>query len=207
MGQDMGMSVYGILIYDGVEPIDVGAAFGVLSIAKRIVPNLTFFGVARTSGAVHCANGLVVIAEHDFVTCPPMDTLIVTGGPGWIDAAKDPETLAFLRTNRAKPASMCTGALILDAAGLLDGKQVTTKSSVFDGEVSPLSLFGRAARPIGAALAVDGDVVTSGGITLGIDAIFYLLARDHGDEVAQEIARVMEYQRALDANRAVLGYA
>lgn len=201
---------YAILLYDGVEPIDVGATFGVLSMARRRLPEIAFFGVARTSGPVTCANGLVVFAEHDFATCPDADDLIVTGGPGWTAACQDGETLAFLkaRNGSAHTSAICTGAMILASAGLLDGHSATTKREVYAGETPPLDLLGDMdaidAKP--AALVESHGILTSGGVTLGIDAMFRLLERNHGREVADDVARVMEYSRALEANRTTLGY-
>jgi transcriptional regulator GlxA family with amidase domain len=201
---------YAILLYDGVEPIDVGATFGVLSMARRRVPDIAFFGVARKSGPVTCANRLVVMAEHDFTTCPDVDDLIVTGGPGWTAASQDAETLAFLKARQGatRTSAICTGAMILAAAGLLDGRSATTKREVYAGETSPLDLLDEMdaidAEP--AALLESRGVLTSGGVTLGIDAMFRLLARNHGSEVADDVARVMEYRRALAANRSALGY-
>ncbi|MDE0346405.1 MAG: hypothetical protein OXI66_11600, partial [Boseongicola sp.] len=75
---------YGILLYTDVEPIDVGATFGVLSMARRIVPKIETIGIAREAGLITCANGLQVIANHDFSSAPEVDALIVTGGPGWV---------------------------------------------------------------------------------------------------------------------------
>ena len=199
--------MYGILLYDGVEPIDVGAAFGVLSMASRIAPGLKYAGIARRRGEVVCANGLRVVADHDYASAPDdLTDLIVTGGPGWGAAAEDAATLEFIRTTRARVSSMCTGAMILAAAGTLDGKRSTTKREVFTGEVSPLDLLAERHAVSASALVDSGGVVTSGGVTLGLDVMFYCLARSHGAAVAAEVARVMEYSRALDANKAALGY-
>jgi len=98
--------MYGILLYDGVEPIDVGATFGVLSMARRIVPDLAFTGVARKAGPVACAGGLTVTAEHGFDDAPQFTDLIVTGGPGWVDAASDPATLTYLASSGARLSSI-----------------------------------------------------------------------------------------------------
>lgn len=199
--------MYGILIYDGVEPIDLGATFGVLSIAKRIAPESRFAGVARSAGIVTCANGMKVVADHGFEDAPDFDELVVTGGPGWPEAAADDATLAYLRTTSARISSICTGAMIIAAAGLLDGKRATTKHAVFSGETPPVDLLDSSITTEHAAIVDDGGIVTGGGITLGIDTMFYCLARSHGQEVARETARVMEYDRALAANRDALGYA
>lgn len=198
--------MYGILLYDGVEPIDVGAAFGVLSMARRIVPDLRFSGVAARRGEIVCANGLRVSSEHDFGSAPGLTDLIVTGGPGWVEAARDPETLDFIRSTGARVASMCTGAMILDAAGLLDGRRATTKREVFVGEAVPLDQLAARHDARAAAVVESGGVVTGGGVTLGLDVMFFCLARSHGQAVADEVARVMEYGRALAANKAALGY-
>ncbi len=198
--------MYGILIYDGVEPIDIGATYGVLSMARRVAPGLAFAGVARKAGEVVCASGMKIHADHGFDDAPAFEDLIVTGGPGWADAAADPATLDYLRGSTARLTSICTGAMILAAAGLLDGKRVTTKHEVFPGEASPAELLPSTVACQHAVLIDDGGVVTGGGVSMGLDTMFYCLARSHGSHVAAETARVMEYQRALDANRAALGY-
>lgn len=198
--------MYGILLYDGVEPIDVGATFGVLSLARRIAPDLAFTGVARKAGPVACAGGLTVMAEHGFDDALAFTDLIVTGGPGWVEAAADPATQAYLAASTARLSSICTGAMILETSGRLKGRRVTTKHEVYAGEVAPLHMLSSRMDTAHAAIVDDGGIVTSGGVTLGIDAMFYCLARSHGDDVAREVARVMEYTRALEANRAALGY-
>ena len=197
--------MYGILIYDDVEPIDIGASYGVLSIARRLAPNLEFRGVARQAGPVACANGLQVIADFGFDDAPEFSDLIVTGGPGWVQAAEDGETLNYLRHSNARMTAICTGAMILAAAGVLTGRQATTKHRVFKGETPPVDLLPDDVHARQAVVVEDGGVTTGGGITLGIDTIFHALARSHGQDIADEAARVMEYDRALAANAAALG--
>ncbi|MBU2531217.1 MAG: DJ-1/PfpI family protein [Alphaproteobacteria bacterium] len=202
---------YAILIYDGVEPIDIGATFGVLSMASRRIPGLAFFGVARERGPVKCAGGLTLEADHDFQSCPAASNLIVTGGPGWLDAARDRSTLAFLRDRAADRATrvsaICTGAMILAAAGLLEGRTAATKQEVFEGEVPPAELLAEMSVDVRPAAVVDsGGIITGGGVTLGIDVMFHLLTRDHGADASNDVARVMEYARARDVNREALGY-
>lgn len=198
--------MYGILIYEGVEPIDIGATYGVLSMARRVAPDLEFCGIARSAGLVTCASGMQMIADHGFADVPDLTDLIVTGGPGWADAAGDPETLDFIRNTSARVTSICTGAMILAAAGVLDGRSATTKYQVFDGETPPTDLLPATVAHAPAVIVEDDGIVTGGGVTLGIDTMFHCLARSHGTLVARETARVMEYARALAANRAELGY-
>lgn len=203
--------MYGILLYDGVEPVDIGATVGVLSMAKRIAPDLQYVTIANTpnaknAGEITCANGLKVRVDYGLEDAPDLVDLVVTGGPGWVDAASDQALLDFIRDTNARLTSICTGAMILAAAGRLKGKTVTTKHEVFDGETPPAAILGDGAKVEHAALVDDGGVVTGGGVTLGIDTMFYCLARSHGQAVADQTARVMEYSRALNVNRLELGY-
>ena len=197
---------FGILIYEGVEPVDL-ATFGVLSIARRVAPEISIFTVAPAKGLVAFANGLSVVADHGFDDCPASDALIVTGGPGWMTQSSNPAMLAFLRGYKPERvmAGVCTGGMILAAAGLLDGRVATTKREVIGAEVPPVKLL-RERHPMvrveDAASLVDcGAIVTGGGVTLGIDATLHLLAKLLGAHVADETARIMEYTRAWRANR------
>jgi transcriptional regulator GlxA family with amidase domain len=196
---------YAILIYDEVEPIDIGAAFGVLSMARRADPSIEAFAVAKNPGFVTCASGLKVLAAFGFDDCPPFDVLIVTGGPGWAATADDTSAIRFLQSlpPHTKVASLCTGAMILAAAGLLDGRSATTKIEVCGTEQSPLGLMKARFPAIDAAEAtavLSDGILTSGGVTLALDGMFYLLGLMHGGHVARETARIMEYGRALAAN-------
>jgi transcriptional regulator GlxA family with amidase domain len=200
---------FAILVYDGVEPVDL-ATYGVLSMARRIAPQISMYTVAPRAGPVALANGLTVLADFGFDDCPDFDALIVTGGPGWMAQVEDEATLAFLRRRRAGTvvAGVCTGAMILAAAGLLDGTSATTKREVAGSEVPPVDLM-RARHAtvevIDNASIVDcGGIVTGGGVTLGIDATLHLVARLLGRHVADETARIMEYSRAWRANREAL---
>ena len=196
---------FGILIYDGVEPIDL-ATFGVLSMARRIAPQIEICTIAPNAGIVRLSNGLDVVAQFGMEEAPACDIVIVTGGPGWEDQARSPATLAYIRHVHAsgRIASVCTGAMILAASGVLDNAPATTKRSVVPPEVSPLSRM-RSTYPridVREAPIVDtGTVVTGGGVSLCIDATLHILADMMGEHIASETARILEYQRAREANR------
>ncbi len=200
---------FAVFVYEGVEPVDL-ATYGVLSMARRVAPQISMFTVAPRAGVVTFSNGLRVLADHGFDDCPPSDALIVTGGPGWMAQCSAPATLEFLRSYKPRHvmAGVCTGGMIMAAAGVLDGRRATTKREVIGAEVPPVQLMRErhpAIRVEERATIVDsGTVVTGGGVTLGIDATLYLLARLMGDEVADETARIMEYTRAWRANRDAL---
>jgi transcriptional regulator GlxA family with amidase domain len=197
---------FGIFIYDGVEPIDL-ATFGVLSMARRIAPEIAIHTIAPRAGPVALANGLKVTADFGIDDAPACDLVIVTGGPGWTAQARAPATLEYIRRVHAsrRIASVCTGGMILAASGVLDGGPATTKREVVPPETSPIEVM-RASYPridVREAMLVEGSggVVTGGGVTLCIDTTLHLIASMLGPHVADETARSMEYQRAWRANR------
>lgn len=196
---------FGIFIYDDVEPIDL-ATYGVLSMARRIVPAIEICTIAPENGLVRLSNGLKVLADFGVGDAPDCDVLIVTGGPGWEAQAKNLATLEFLRSRKphTRFASVCTGAMILAAGGMLDGKKATTKREVVPPERSPYELMRQLYPAIdvtSASLVDDGGVTTGGGVSLCIDATLHILEREFGARVAQETARILEYSRAWKANR------
>ena len=201
---------FGVFIYEGVEPIDL-ATFGVLSMARRIAPQIEIVTVAPQAGSVLFSNGLEVMAQRGVADAPPLDALIVTGGPGWRAQTVHEPTLDYLRacSQRHLVASVCTGGMILAAAGVLNGHRATTKQEVVAGqETPPLQLLGEGypeVEAVSARLVDDGAVVTGGGVSLCIDVTLYLLERMLGKVVAAETARIMEYATALSANEARWG--
>jgi transcriptional regulator GlxA family with amidase domain len=198
--------LFGIFIYDRVEPIDL-ATYGVLSMARRIAPEIEICTIAPRAGSVALANGLTVLADFGIDTAPSCDLVIVTGGPGWAVQAETPATLDYVRRvhSSGRIASVCTGAMILAASGILEGGPATTKREVVPPEQPPLQLM-RVKYPnidVREAVLVDrgGGTVTGGGVSLCIDTTLYLLGQTLGEHVADETARIMEYQRARRANR------
>lgn len=201
---------FAILAYDGIEPIDIGATYGVLSMARRLAPGLRFFVVSKSGGELPMANGLRLVADHGFNDSPSADVLIVLGGPGWQAACNDPSILAFIRKFHASGstvAAVCTGGMIVGAAGLLAGRPATTKREIVDGETRPLDLLAQRhpdARVLEARVVDTGSVLTGGGVSLGIDMTLHLIGRFAGGKIAEETARILEYQHAWNANRAML---
>jgi len=204
-------SLIGVVIYDGVEPIDVGGTVGVMSMATRILPELRYLIIAERKGPVRLASGLTVMADSDFDSAKACDTYIVTGGPGWREQVKNPAMLSFLaRQSPSHLSSVCTGALILAASGCLSGKTATTRRNAVGGEKdAPIDLLnkdgGLIATP-SATIVDDGGMVTSGGVSLAIDGTLYILGRIYGDETRDQIASIIEYDRAYAANRTALGH-
>jgi transcriptional regulator GlxA family with amidase domain len=203
-------ATFAVVVYDGVEPIDIGGTIGVLSMARRVLPNLEALTVAEAHGPVRLAGGLTVLADVDFASLPPCDQLIVCGGPGWRRETTNAAMLAFLRRQAPmRLASVCTGGLILAAAGVLDGRPATTRRLAVGAEdAAPLDLLNGlapTARPR-PAVVVDAGVVTGGGVSLAIDATLYLIGRLYGERVRDEIAAAIEYDRAFASNKSALGH-
>jgi cyclohexyl-isocyanide hydratase len=146
--------------------------------------------VWKERGAVVDASGLRLFATHAFNEAPPTEILFVPGGPGQLALMDDVETLTFLR-QRAEQAkfvtSVCTGSLVLAAAGLLQGYHATCHWM----SLSQLALMGSV--PVQERVVVDRNRVTGAGVTSGIDFALTLVARIFGDERARLIQLSMEY--------------
>src|SRR5271166_557495 len=197
----------GIVLYDGVEPIDLGGTLGVISMASRLLPGLAAVTIAEHAGPVRCAGGLVVLAAHGFADGCACDAVVVTGGPGWAAQSRNPAMLGFLRgLDPARVASVCTGALILGAAGLLEGRKATTRRTAIGAETeAPLALLAAMGARATVAQIVDaGGPVTGGGVSLAHDLTLHLIGRLYGEAARDEVARLIEYDRAFAANRAAL---
>jgi len=183
-----------------------------LAIGLLLFPRLTqldltgpFEVFARTPGArVHLLwktrdapvlsdTGLALLPDTALAECPPLDLLCVPGGPGVAALMEDDEVLGFLR-DRAGTAryvtSVCTGALVLGAAGLLRGRRATTHWASHD------FLAALGATPVHARVVRDGNLVTGGGVTAGIDVALTLVAELVSPEAAQAIQLQIEYAPA-----------
>ena len=201
---------FGIVVYDGVEPIDLGGTAGVISMATRVLPGVSSMLIAERAGPVRLAGGVTVLADAGFAAAPDCDVFVVCGGPGWREQVENAAILGFLRTRRRDQlASVCTGALILAASGMLDGVRATTRRRAVGSEtVAPLqhmASLASTALPEAALVVEDQGVVTSGGVSLAIDGTLYLLGRLYGEQARDEVATLIEYDRAFEANRRALG--
>jgi transcriptional regulator GlxA family with amidase domain len=200
---------FGIFFFDGAESIDV-ATYGVLSIAKRLLPQLEMFSFAPKAGIVNMANGFKMIADYGIDNLPEVDAIVITGGATWTEQIKDEAVLEFFRKRAAMDTligSVCTGGMILGATGLLDGKKATTRYEGVTGEMRPVERMAKlfpAVNVVHSSLVNEDTVVTGGGVCLCIDMMLYLLKRKFGQETADDIARLLEYKRAWDANNAAL---
>ncbi|GHF48390.1 transcriptional regulator GlxA family with amidase domain [Deinococcus metalli] len=189
----------GILIFDDIEVLDLGGPFEVLSVASRLAvrngEDAPFAPVliARDLQPVSARGGLRVLPQATLTAHPPLDVLLVPGGV--VDAVQgDPQVVAWVRAQAASAeltASICTGAFVLAQAGLLDGRRVTTHWE----DQADLARQFPALTVIPDVSWVDGgDVLTSGGISAGIDLTLHLVERLHSRDLAERTARQMDYR-------------
>ncbi len=149
--------------------------------------------VSEHPGVVVATGGLKVVPDHGLDDCPKLDLLLVPGGWGTRKEMSNERLVAWIaeRSRRASTlASVCTGSLLLAEAGLLDGRRATTHWKVLD---EMRGLFPAVAVVDDEHVVEDGDVLTSAGISAGIDLSLRVVARHHGEAVTRATARHMEY--------------
>jgi cyclohexyl-isocyanide hydratase len=154
------------------------------------LPNTTVDLVARTLDPVTTDRGMQIVPTATYETCPPLDVIMVPGGPGQQDLMEDEWALSFLRRQAASAqyiTSVCTGSLVLGAAGLLKGKRATCHWAAIE-HLKPLG-----ATPVSEKVVIDGNIVTGAGVTSGIDFALKLAAILESEAVAREIQLQIEY--------------
>lgn len=179
----------GMLLYPGLTQLDLTGPFEVLN----RVPDSKVHLVWKETGLVKADSGLQIYADTSFADCPQVDVLFVPGGIGQTQWMGDSVVLDFLR-KQAKNAryvtSVCTGALLLGAAGLLEGYESTTHWAFHE----MLSAFG--AKPVKARVVVDRNRISGGGVTAGIDFGLRVAAELAGETSAKTIQLFLEYDPA-----------
>ena len=179
----------GLLLFPRLTQLDLTGPFEVF--AK--LPDATVHLLWKTHEPITAETGMRILPDTTLAECPPLDVLCVPGGPGVSAMMEDAEVLAFLR-EQARGArfvtSVCTGALVLGAAGLLRGRRATTHWASHD----LLGAFG--AIPTKGRVVRDGNLITGGGVTAGIDFALTMVAELAGSDAAQAIQLQIEYAPA-----------
>jgi transcriptional regulator GlxA family with amidase domain len=200
----------GILIFDGVEVLDFCGPFEVFSVTRlneerrREDPSpFEVLLVAQQAGVVTASGALKVIPDVALDSCPALDVLVVPGGWGTRREIHNTALLGWIAQRGRQVetlTSVCTGAMLLGHAGLLDGRRATTHWRSLDWmtESFPQVTVERALHVV-----EDGHVLTSAGISAGIDMALRVVARYHGDAIARATARQMEYPFPDDNRRRV----
>jgi cyclohexyl-isocyanide hydratase len=176
----------GLLLFPRLTQLDLTGPFEVF---KRI-PGATVHLIWKDLEPIRADSGLGLLPTTTMADCPPLDVICVPGGPGVAELMEDASVLAFLRkaaANAQYVTSVCTGSLVLGAAGLLKGKRATSHWMSRD----LLRSFG--AEPVAERVVTDGNVITGGGVTAGIDFGLAIAGAAFGRKVAEAIQLSIEY--------------
>jgi transcriptional regulator GlxA family with amidase domain len=200
----------GILIFPDVEVLDFCGPFEVFSVTRldearrREDPSpFEVVLIAERAGPVVATGGLKVIPDHTLESCPRLDVLVVPGGWGTRREIGNRRLLDWIAARAgevATLASVCTGAMLLGHAGLLDGRRATTHWASLEWMRDS---FPRTTVEDAPRVVEDGDLLTSAGISAGIDMALRAVARICGEPVARNTARRMEYPYPDDNRRRV----
>jgi transcriptional regulator GlxA family with amidase domain len=189
-------TTFGILLFDDVEELDFAGPWEVFAMAAqgrdeaaRVVT------IAERAEPVRAAHGLRVIPDHDFDSAPALDVLLVPGGQGTRREVDNAVLLEWIRKSAARCqwiTSVCTGSLLLCAAGVAKGKRITTHWTF----VETLRERGDATVLDGVRYVRDGNLVTSAGVSAGIDMALWLVGQLYEPDYARKVQRFMEYDPA-----------
>lgn len=179
----------GLLLFPHLTQLDLTGPWEVFA----RMPGVNNYLVWKDRQPVMSDRGLAIVPTTTFADCPPLDLICIPGGPGQIALMDDEETLAFVR-RMAESAqwvtSVCTGSLVLGAAGLLQGYRATSHW----GSLDQLSLLG--ATPVAERVVRDRNRITGAGVTSGIDFALTVAEELFGRDVAENIQLQMEYDPA-----------
>ena len=192
----------GIYVFDGVEVIDFTAPLGVFAVAQRMDPELDAFLVGDTAVSVQSTAGMTVTPRYGLDNHPDMDAFLIPGGIGTRREMHNRRLLEFVRglPKETLRVSVCTGAWIYGAAGILDGIKATSRKNGDPSEkIVPIDRLAQIAPKcqIDRHRVVDqGQVITAGGISSGLETGLYLLERfGHDEKFVDSVAHIMEYER------------
>lgn len=179
----------GLLVFPHLTQLDLTGPYEVLA----RLPGAETLLLWKDVQPVRSEHGLSILPMAAFADCPPLDLVLVPGGAGINPLLEDREVLAFLRRTAATAryvVGVCTGSLVLGAAGLLRGRRATTHWM----SRGLLAAFG--AEPVARRVVVDGNLVTGGGVTAGIDVALTVAAAIAGRAAAEAIQLAIEYDPA-----------
>jgi transcriptional regulator GlxA family with amidase domain len=190
------MTTYGLLIFDDAEELDFAGPWEVFTASSMVRDHAdAAVLIAEREGPVRCAKGMRVLPDHTLSDHPPLDVLLVPGGQGTRREVANPVLTGWIRATSATAAwttSVCTGALLLHEAGPARGRRVATHHAFED----TLQARGDITVVRDARYVVDGSLVTSQGVSAGIDMALWLVGRLHGREHARAVRRFIQYDPA-----------
>ena len=190
------MTTYGIIVFDGAEELDFAGPWEVFTVSRTLREAAdTVVLIAERPELVQCAKGMRVLPDHTFDDHPRLDVLLVPGGRGTRREVANPAVIGWIRTTAASAkwvTSVCTGALLLHEAGPARGRRVATHYS-FEDE---LDARGDVTVVRDARYVVDENLVTSQGVSAGIDMALWLVGALHGRDHSRAVRRQIQYEPA-----------
>ncbi len=190
------MTTYGLLIFDGAEELDFTGPWEVFTTSAMLRDTGdSAVLIAEHADPVRCAKGMRVVPDHTLASSPALDVLLVPGGQGTRREVGNPVIIDWIRRTSAVTTwttSVCTGALLLHQAGPARGRRVATHFGFED----TLAARGDITVVRDARYVVDGHLVTSQGVSAGIDMALWLVGRLHGREHARAVRRYIQYEPA-----------
>jgi len=184
------MTTTGILLFDDVEELDFAGPWEVLTVARR--EGDVVVTVAEKPDLIRCGQGLRVMPDHTFGDCPPLDVIVVPGGQGPFVELENPVLMTWLAEVSAQASwvtSVCTGTLLHWGTGVAKGRTVTTHSMFVEG----LRAMGDITVVDDRRWVVDGNLVTAGGVSAGIDMALWLVGQIYGEEHGRYVQHAIEY--------------
>jgi len=207
----------GIYVFKDAEIVDFAAPYGVFSVARRLDPELEAFMIADAMRPVQAQGGFTVIPNYSFNDTPDVDAFLIPGGFGTRQEIHNKRLHAYIRSlpSSCLLTSVCTGSWIYGKMGLLDGISATNRKEPDRLEASShgkipidrLAEIAPACRISHARVVDSGTMITAGGIASGMEMGFHLLRRAGRDDAfIQEVARIMEYEKAYNGYREDIEY-
>ena len=194
MASEAGPTI-GIVLFPVVEELDFAGPFEVFASLANNGGGGRVVLIAESTEPVVCANGMRVLPDCSFADAPALDVLLVPGGLGTRNEVNNPVLIDYLRKAGAAASwvtSVCTGTLLLHEAGFAKGRRVTT----FWGFVEELRARGDVEVLDGPRFVRDGNLVTSAGVSAGIDMALWLVGQLHSPDVARQVQRGIQYEPA-----------
>jgi len=183
----------GILLFDEAEELDFVGPLEVFGMARQ--PDDRVVTIAEKAEPVRANLGLRVVPDHTIADAPPLDVLVVPGGLGTRREAENSVLLDWLKQTApgcAWVTSVCTGSMLLEAAGVIDGRNVTTHWAMIDTFREKTTVTVLDSR----RYVRDGNVVTAAGVSAGIDMSLWVVGQIYGIDHARGVQRMMEYDPA-----------
>jgi transcriptional regulator GlxA family with amidase domain len=190
------MTTYGLLVFDGAEELDFAGPWEVFTASGMLRgAGDSAVLIAEQAGPVRCSKGMRVLPDHTLADHPALDVLLVPGGMGTRREVTNPAVIGWIRavsTAVTWTTSVCTGALLLHEAGPARGRRVATHHGFEDA----LEARGDVTVVRDARYVVDGSLVTSQGVSAGIDMALWLVGALHGRDHARQVRRYIQYEPA-----------